>query len=106
MDNLALSPDGGGAVSGGRHDGSSATAEADPASVRLPEVGQLGYDSRRDLVGEVMEVKRTYAVLRPRGGGREWEVPLGHLHAAGRANELRARVAELNASSRASRWGL
>jgi hypothetical protein len=103
MSNLALSPDGGGAASGGRHDGSSVTAETAPASVQLPGVGELAYDSRHDRVGEVMALWRTCAVLRPPGGGMEWEVPLGYMHSASPGDDLRARVAELNANSR---WGL
>jgi len=69
----------------------------------IPAVGALAYDHRSDRVGQVMELHRTYAVLRPTGGGREWFLPLGYLHKPQRAEELRRRVAELNA---ASRWGL
>ena len=68
----------------------------------VPTAGELAYDSGSDRVGVVMEVKQTYALLRPPGGGLEWDVRLCHLHPADRADELRARVAELNA---ARRWG-
>ncbi len=76
---------------------------AAPTAVELPAVRELAYDERDDRVGTVMERHRTYAVLRPPGGGIEWCVPLGYLHRAERAEELRACVAEQNA---ASRWGL
>ncbi len=92
MKNLDLPPD-----------GLSTPADGETAALRPPTVGDLGYDSRSDRVGVVMEVKQTFALLRPCGGGREWDVPLSCLHPAGHADELRARVAELNA---ASRWGL
>ena len=72
----------------------------------VPRVGELAYDCRSDRVGQVMELRTAYALLRPPGGGREWDVPLGYVHSADRADELRARVAELNAASRSSRWGL
>lgn len=81
----------------------AAEETATATAVELPAVGDLAYDGRLDRVGRVMALGRTYAVLRPSGGGLEWEVPLGHLHQAERAEELRSRVAELNASSR---WGL
>jgi len=82
---------------------SPSAPEAGTTALELPAVGELAYDARHDRVGEVMELRRTYSVLRPCGGGREWEVPLGYLHKADRAEQLRARVAELNASSR---WNL
>lgn len=75
---------------------------ATAAVAQVLAVGELGYDSGADRVGVVMEVKTTCALLRPCGGGCEWEVPLGCLHPADHVDELRARVAELNA---ASRWG-
>ena len=83
-------------------DGCSAVS-GETALVRVPAVGELAYDSRGDRVGVVMEVKAAYALLRPPGGGCEWDVPLGYLYAADQADRLRARVAERNA---ASRWGL
>ncbi len=92
MSNCYLPPDGGDAVG----------ADGATAVVGVPAVGELAYDSRADRVGVVMEVKRTYALLRPPGGGLEWDVQPEHLHPADRMDELRARVAELNA---ASRWG-
>ncbi len=90
-----------GDAAGEAPEGSS--AQLDAAAVQVPAVGELAYDSRSDRVGRVMEVKVAYVLLRPPEGGREWGVPLGHVHSPDQADELRARVAELNA---ASRWGL
>ena len=102
MSNLDLSPSED-EPAGSSAPGNGMLAVADEASVELPGVGELAYDSRHDRVGEVMALWRTYAVLRPPGGGLEWEVPLGYVHPAGHRDDLRARVAELNANSR---WGL
>ncbi len=82
---------------------STAPSATEAAAVELPAVKELAYDGRSDRVGVVMELRRTYAVLRPPGGGLEWDVPLACLHRAERGDELRARVAELNVVSRWSR---
>lgn len=67
-----------------------------------PAVGELAYDSGSDRVGRVMALGQRYAMLRPPGGGCEWQVPRERLHPASRADELRSRVRELNA---ARGWG-
>lgn len=101
MCNLDLPP-GGEGVRGAPSASPLVETGAVPTAVELPAVAELAYDERDDRVGVVMELNRTYAVLRPSGGGVEWFVPLGYLHKALREQELRARVAELNA---VSRWG-
>jgi len=68
----------------------------------VPGAKELAYDGRSNRVGLVMELRRTYAVLRPPGGGLEWDVPLACLHWADHVDELRCHVTELND---ASRWG-
>jgi len=103
MSNLDLPPGDGVAVRGTVNGHSLTAPDGGPASVEIPSVGELAYDGRSDRVGLVMELKAAYVLLRPPGGGREWDVPLGYVHPADQADELRARVAELNA---ASRWGL
>jgi len=102
MSNLDLSPSED-EPAGPSDPGNGMLAVADEASVELPGVGELAYDSRSDRVGEVMELRSTHAVLRPPGGGLEWEVPLGYVHPGSHRDDLRARVAERNANSR---WGL
>jgi hypothetical protein len=62
-----------------------------------PDVGELVYDTTQDRVGEVMDYQGGRAVLRPSGGGIEWEAAPQELRPADAYDRLRARVNELNA---------
>jgi photosystem II stability/assembly factor-like uncharacterized protein len=42
-------------------------------SVALPEVGTLVVDTLTERTGHFMGVEGPYAMLRPQGGGKEWE---------------------------------
>jgi hypothetical protein len=72
---------------------------AEPATT-VPDVGTLAYDSRSGRVGRVMAMLAGQVMLRPPAGGLEWEVAPGDLRPASRTEELRSRVAELNAAKR------
>ena len=65
--------------------------------------GTLVHDKRRDRVGVVMDRRHGRLQLRPAAGGCEWDARPEDVEIADRGDELRSRVAELNA---ASRWGL
>jgi len=99
MSNLDLRSPGSEAAHGAP---SAAPSATEAAAVELPAVKELAYDGQSDRVGVVMELRRTYAVLRPPGGGLEWDVPLACLHWADHVDELCCHVTELND---ASRWG-
>ncbi|SNS51224.1 hypothetical protein [Actinacidiphila glaucinigra] len=62
-------------------------------------VGQLGYDTKTDNVGEIMAFQNGRYHLRPVGGGKEWEVSPDDLAEPDAQARLRARVAELNRSA-------
>ncbi|WP_431044802.1 hypothetical protein ACQUSR_24690 [Streptomyces sp. P1-3] len=70
---------------------------------QAPEVGALALDVQRNLVGVVMARTHGWVWLRPRGGGKEWTVPVGDVQPYTEANALRAKVADAN---RRSRWAL
>jgi hypothetical protein len=67
-----------------------------------PDVGSLVLDAKRDRVGVVMDRQGGRVYLRPPQGGREWEAAPEDVRPAKARDELRARVAEINA---AGRWG-
>ncbi|WP_371671193.1 hypothetical protein OG985_28380 [Streptomyces sp. NBC_00289] len=62
-------------------------------------VGELGHDTKRDSVGEIMAFQGGRYLLRPIGGGREWEVDPDNLAEPDASARLRARVAERNRSA-------
>ncbi|GGX76956.1 hypothetical protein [Streptomyces hiroshimensis] len=66
----------------------------------MPAVGTMVLDKRRDRVGEVMQTTPSRVFLRAFGGGREWIASLEDLEPVGVAEELRARVATVNAAQR------
>jgi hypothetical protein len=68
----------------------------------VPNVGSLVLDEKRDRVGVVMDRQGGRVYLRPPQGGREWEAAPEDVRPARAGDELRARVAEINA---AGRWG-
>ncbi|MFI0909997.1 hypothetical protein [Streptomyces abikoensis] len=65
-----------------------------------PGVGAIVLDTGRGRVGEVMAAVGGRVLLRPPGGGREWEARPGDLRPAAGADALRARVADANERSR------
>jgi hypothetical protein len=66
------------------------------------EPGTLALDTKTDRVGRVMARQDGLLYLRAVTGGREWEAEPQDVRPADATDELRARVAEINADSR---WG-
>ncbi|MFF9041457.1 hypothetical protein ACF090_38995 [Streptomyces sp. NPDC014892] len=58
--------------------------------------GQLVYDPRTRRVGEYRDRVGPYAMLRPVGGGREWEADPATLRPATPAERLAAQVRAAN----------
>lgn len=75
-----------------------------PEPDATPPKGELVLDERRQLVGVVMDVLDGRVYLRPPAGGMEWEADPESVRPAGSEEQLRARVAEANATS-VRRWG-
>lgn len=69
-------------------------AEVDTATL---ERGALLYDSALSEVGEYRGVAGPYLMLRPVGGGREWEADPGSVRLATPAERLSAGVRLANA---------
>ncbi|MGP3999601.1 hypothetical protein [Streptomyces sp. 8N706] len=65
-----------------------------------PEVGTLALDAKSGRVGRVMDRQGPYVQLRPPQGGTEWEALAADVRRADANEQLRARVAEINANSR------
>ncbi|MCQ9135961.1 MULTISPECIES: hypothetical protein [Streptomyces] len=57
-------------------------------------------DTRSGRIGEVMERSEDAVVLRPVGGGREWECPPRDVGEASADEVLRERVRRLNRDAR------
>lgn len=72
------------------------------ATAEIPETGAVVLDTARDRVGVVMYLRAGMVHLRPGGGGEPWTARLGDVCPAAPTDELRARVADANASRR---WG-
>ncbi|MBF6050538.1 hypothetical protein AF335_16100 [Streptomyces eurocidicus] len=70
---------------------------------RVPNVGALVVDLRRDRVGEVMASTGGRLSLRPPSGGREWEAFPCDVRSMTASDELRAKVTEANDRSRRER---
>lgn len=64
------------------------------------EPGTLLYDPATDTVGEYQDKAGPYALLRPVGGGREWQADPGSLRPATDAERLRAGVRAANHRAR------
>ncbi|WP_416983983.1 hypothetical protein [Streptomyces sp. T028] len=62
----------------------------------LPERGELVYDPASRKVGEYQDMAGPYAMLRPVGGGREWEADPVQIRPATSAERLSARVKAAN----------
>ncbi|WP_018383530.1 DUF7848 domain-containing protein [Wenjunlia vitaminophila] len=67
-----------------------------PAEERPPERGALVYDPGTRRVGEYQATVGPYALLRPVGGGREWEADPGRIRPATQAERLSAGVKAAN----------
>ncbi|WP_405480367.1 hypothetical protein [Streptomyces anulatus] len=66
----------------------------------VPGVGVAVHDSGSGRVGLVAGHRSPHVLLRPLGGGRDWEADPGHLRPLSRAEFLSAQLAEVNARSR------
>ncbi|MFB6650629.1 hypothetical protein ACFCZ4_01825 [Streptomyces microflavus] len=66
----------------------------------VPGVGVAVHDSGSGRVGHVAGHRSPYVLLRPLGGGREWEADPARLRPLNRAEFLSAQLAEVNARSR------
>ena len=76
-------------------------AEAERAAVTEP--GTFVFDPRTRKVGEYRGKAGPYAMLRPVGGGREWEADPALIRPATPEERLSAAVNAANAQSRKSR---
>ncbi|MGW7541377.1 hypothetical protein ACWGKQ_09680 [Streptomyces sp. NPDC054770] len=63
------------------------------------ETGTVVYDPRTDKVGEYRGTAGPYALLRPLGGGREWEARADSLRPATAEERLSAEVRAVNRRS-------
>lgn len=72
--------------------------DSKPASP--PAVGSLVHDTKRNRDGIFMALQAGRFLLRPPGGGREWEAKPDDVQPADAHAQLSARVRELNAQSR------
>ncbi|MEV4442176.1 hypothetical protein AB0K09_24865 [Streptomyces sp. NPDC049577] len=76
-----------------------------PPPAPAPTRGSYAIDTRSGRIGQVMDHHAGHVQLRPPQGGLEWNCPPELIRAATDDEVLRARVAQLNALSRAeSRW--
>ncbi|WP_314222976.1 hypothetical protein [Streptomyces zaehneri] len=66
------------------------------AQTAVPERGELVYDPARHKVGEYQDMAGPYAMLRPVGGGREWEANPALIRPATPAERLSAGVKAAN----------
>lgn len=66
------------------------------AETAVPESGELIYDPATRTVGEYQGTAGPYAMLRPVGGGREWEADLAQIRPATREERLSAGVKAAN----------
>jgi len=69
-------------------------------SETAPPVGTLALDTARGKVGEVMDHVGSYVQMRPRDGGREWDVLPEDVQPLSAGDALTDRVAEANRHSR------
>nr|WP_232108320.1 hypothetical protein [Streptomyces gossypiisoli] len=74
-----------------------------PESQELPSVGTLMMDTARNKVGEFQAELRGRFLLRPVGGGYEWEVSPEFAREATDGEKLSARVGVANVRSRGYR---
>ncbi|MFJ6987634.1 MULTISPECIES: hypothetical protein [unclassified Streptomyces] len=67
--------------------------------VELPPAGARVRDTARNRVGEFMGKGAAYCMLRPLGGGREWEVSPEYVEALSPEEVLSEKVKRGNAQS-------
>ncbi|MER6013019.1 MULTISPECIES: hypothetical protein [Streptomyces] len=67
------------------------------AETATPERGAVMYDPATRKIGEYQEKAGPYALLRPMGGGREWEADPARIRPATSVERLRAGVKAVNA---------
>ncbi|KRV48676.1 hypothetical protein AQ490_24080 [Wenjunlia vitaminophila] len=77
-------------------------AEGAEAAGATPKKGALVYDPVTDRMGEYQSESGPYVLLRPVGGGREWEADPGRIRPATPEERLSA---ELRAVNSGRRWG-
>lgn len=70
--------------------------ETDKCAGTAPEAGAVLYDMELEKVGEYRAKAGPYLLLRPLGGGREWEADPGDVRPATPAEELSAKVRAAN----------
>ncbi|WKX08009.1 hypothetical protein [Streptomyces sp. NL15-2K] len=71
-----------------------------PADTAVPERGELVYDPVTRKVGEYQDKAGPYAMLRPVGGGREWQADPAQIRPASPAERLSAGVRVANKRAR------
>ncbi|WP_329273584.1 hypothetical protein [Streptomyces sp. NBC_01451] len=69
------------------------------------EPGTLVHDPVTDRIGEYRAASGPYAMLRPVGGGREWQADPGSLRAATPEQRLSAGVRAANERAERATWG-
>ncbi|MGA5634482.1 hypothetical protein [Streptomyces lydicamycinicus] len=74
-----------------------------PTAKTLPDVGEIVHDTSTDKVGEFRGALSGRWMLRPLGGGVEWEAKPEAVEPAGTAEHVRALAAEHNARCRNNR---
>jgi hypothetical protein len=70
--------------------------ETDKCAGTAPEVGSVLYDGESGKVGEYRAKAGPYLLLRPLGGGREWEADPADVRPATPAEQLSAKVRAAN----------
>ena len=70
--------------------------ETDKCAGTAPVVGSILYDGELGRVGEYRAKAGPYLLLRPLGGGREWEAAPGDVRPATPAEQLSAKVRAAN----------
>jgi hypothetical protein len=67
------------------------------ATEEWPQAGTVVLDTQADRVGVVLGCNPGMVSLRPAGGGPPWNARRGDVRPASPMDELRAKVAEINA---------
>ncbi|MGW0819950.1 hypothetical protein [Streptomyces sp. NPDC002845] len=74
------------------------------AETAVPEAGALVYDPATRRVGEFQDIVGPYSMLRPVGGGREWEADPALVRPATSEERLSAGVKAANERSGRALW--
>lgn len=70
--------------------------ESKPGERQLPEPGTVLYDRERESIGIYQSASGPYVLLRPVGGGCEWEAARGNVRLATPGERLSAGVRAAN----------